>query len=334
MMTLNHSPRYRQTDVVILRQIMDRAGLQMSPEAFILAVQKAFLGSRERSLGEQLVKAFRECPSFVDFKGALSQAQKAAPGGCSILVIGAGQDVPGRDSAYASQAVREVFGESANVTRLDLTPETIYTEPERRYDVVVTHSLPHYFFDQESFYGFVRACTKPGGCYVMGNEPNRRFWVNPEVQKRFHEMNAAEYRRRTVRYYLNPRHYAAKMFRVLSAPKDESFSLERSVNLILQKSYNAQAPLTLKEMNRITDPFFPDELPGDHPLGGNGIDWDKDVPSFLRDFKLEWIASARHMGKHNPKHLPEKWQKVNAELKARHPMDGNVFSALWRRLEA
>ncbi len=333
MKTLTGGPQFRQTDVAILRQIMDRIGLAMPVEDFILAVQKAFLGSRERSLGEQLVKAFRECPSFADFKGAIVQARKAAGSNASILAIGAGRDVPGRDSNYAAGVVKEVFGENCHIAQLDLEPDTIYTEGRNQYDVVVTHSLPHYFFDQAGFYGYIRSLTRPGGCYVMGNEPNRRFWVNPEVQGGFQEMNRAEIRRRTIRYYFNPRHYVSKLISVLRAPRNHSISLERSVNLILHKNYNAQGNLTLKEMNRITDPFFPDELPGDHPLGGNGIDWDKEVPTALTGFHLEWIASARHMGKYNPLHLPAKWQKLNAELKAKYPMDGNVFSALWRKAE-
>lgn len=328
---LHSGPQFAGTDLALLEQIRQRVGIDLPVESFVEAVQRAFLASRERSLGAQLVQAFRECPSFQDFRGALVQAAHLAHGDGSVLVVGASPRVPGRDSAYAAAVTREVFGANCRIDRLDLEPDTIYQEPERRYDVVVTHSLCHYFFDQESFFGFVRAATRAGGVYVMGNEPNRRYWTNGEVQKAFRAMDASETRRRALRCYANPLFHLARLRTMIGGALDENGAFERKVNLILRQEYNASSNLTHKEMNRITDPFFPDELPGEHPLGGNGLDWEREVPGQLVDFGLEWIASARHLGKKNPGHLPAKWQRVNAALAAKYPMEGNVFSAVWRR---
>lgn len=331
-MALHHAPRFADTDQALLEQIIDRVGVELPVDQFVQAVQRAFLASRERSLGSQLVQAFRECPSFEDFRGALAQALNLAPANPSILVIGASPRVPGRDSAYASAVAREVFGAAGRIERLDLEPGTIYNEPDGRFDIVVTHSLCHYFFDQEAFLGFIRESVRRGGVYVMGNEPNRRFWTNTAVQQAYREMDRSEARRRAMRCYLNPMFHASRVRTMLGGALDETNAFERRVNLMLRQELNAGRSLTLKEMNRITDPFFPDELPGDHPLGGNGLDWEKEIPARLEDFGLEWIASARHLGKQNPRNLPAKWQRANAELASRFPADGNVFSAVWQRV--
>lgn len=324
-------PRFRQTDVVILRQIMERVGRPMPPEDFISLVFEAFTASRERTAGDHLPQTFRQCPSFQSFCSALTGAKERLPHEPSILIMGAGADVLGRNSSYAASVTREVFGPHCTLTPLDVTTRMIYTEPQQRYDLVVTHSLAHFFFDQESLYSFISRSINPRGGYVMGNEPNRRFWVNQDVQTAYRRMVESERLRRRVRGYLNPRFYVKRLVSMLRAPESEHHAFERSVNLYLHKRYDFQGDLTLKEMDRIIDPFFPDELPGDHPLGGNGLDWDNEVSAMLPGFSLEWVASARFMGKQNPQNMRPKWQRLNAELLAKHPLDGNVFSALWWR---
>ncbi len=322
--------RFREADEALLRRMLERTGVAMEPAEFVVAVQRAFLDARPPSAGGHLIVGFRECPSFEDFRGALAQASERSPVQASVLVIGAGNDVPGRDSEYAATVAREVLGAGARIARLDLEPETIYGIAPGTFDLVVTHSLAHYFLDQEGFCRFIRLCTGRHGSYVMGNEPNRRFWANQEVQRAFETMNVSEAQRRTLRQCANPLFYLGRFAAALGVAARETDSFERKVNLMLRQRLNLRGRLTLKEINRITDPFFPDETPGRHPLGGDGLDWEE-VAEALGEFRLEWISSARHLGKQNPNHLPLRWQNVNAGLKAQYPMDGNVFSALWRR---
>jgi hypothetical protein len=324
-------PRFRQTDVVILRQIMERVGRTMPPEDFVSVVFEAFQASRERSAGDHMPAAFRACPSFQSFCTALTGAKERLGHEPSILVMGAGDDVMGRDSQYAASVVREVFGPSARITPMDLTTRSIYGEPQQRADLVVTHSLAHFFFDQESLYRFIARHVKQGGGYVMGNEPNRRFWVNPEVQNAYRTMVESERMRRRIRAWLNPLHYLRRIASLMNAPESDMAAFERSVNLYLHKRHDFKGGITIKEMDRIIDPFFPDELPGDHPLGGNGLDWENEIPALLPEFSMEWVASARFLGKQIPQTLRPRWQRLNAEMLAKHPLDGNVFCALWWR---
>lgn len=313
-------------DVRILQEICSRVGCQ-SPEILTSAVATAFMEAQTGVDGAHMARHFRACPSYGDFTAALKRAGELFPAP-SVLVLGIGKGFTGRDSAYAAQVVHEWIPQG-KVTRLDVTPTNLYQPAAARYDLIVSHSLAHFLFDQTAFYAFVRARLDPAGAYVMGGEPNARYWKNSECLARLKEMEESRRKARA----LHPRRYLGALVRFFRKPAPMP-AFERSVNSILRERYGLSGDLTRKEMNRIADPYFPDELPGEHPLGGKGIDWEADLVRHLPGFRLEFIGTARFLGKTNPNNLPPAWQKVNAELEQRFPQDGNVFSALWVRSEA
>ncbi|MEZ5401919.1 MAG: hypothetical protein R2729_19760 [Bryobacteraceae bacterium] len=318
-------------DRALLEDIARRVGLKLSAEDFATVVQAAFAaaqGDRNEAVQEA---ALRECDSFDGFRGAIERAGASARETFGraprVLVLGAAEGVPARDSRYAAGVAVEALGSGCVVERREIgRPDLSGPWREGGFEIVISHSLAHFFFESAGVFGLVDAAVAAGGSYVMGNEPNRRYWLNGEIQEQVSAKAAAGMARKRVRRWLSPRGWLRWFGR-----RDEPGFTDR-VNAILAERHGIQGPLTVKEINRIVDPYFPDEYPGEHALGAKGLDWEQDVRATLGGgFELEWTSTARFLGKQPRASLTPRWAAVHDELARRFPRDGSVISAHWRK---
>ncbi len=320
---------FRHSDQAALEAIAARTGMGLLPEEMVTAVREAFIASQQQHGGGAVEGDRPACPSSDIFRSGLARSRQLAPVQPSILVLGAGKGIPGRDSAYAAGVVDEVFEGQCRITRLEWT-EPHAAAPAREYDLVVSHSLAHFLFGVDAFLRFAAAkVRRTGGGYVMASEPNRRFWANAEIASRMVEKREAKRLLDRIRPFLRP----AKLLVTGSHSRSsETQAFDSRVNAYLRERHGLRKDLTFKEINRIADPYFPDELLGQYPpLGANGFDWENELPGMLAGFRREWIATARFLGKRNPRMLDAQWTEIHDELERRYPLDGNVFTALWWR---
>jgi hypothetical protein len=315
-------------DALALSRIMSRAGVRASADEFLDATARAFASAQRNVCQVDMQARFRACPSHQDFRRALQVACDNMPRPLSILVIGGAYPYTARSSDYAAQVAREVFAssDSCEISQLDVTPCDLHSPRGGSFDLIVTHSLAHYFFDLALFFQFVRTHMKPSSGYVIGQEPNRRFWANLECQRFMNEMETTKVRH-PLGKYLRPANYVSWITRRVAQRK--RISVEDLVNAALRKQFEMRGTLTLKEIHRMTDPHFPDELPGVCRMGSDGLDWEQSLPAWLPGCTPVWIGTARHLGKTNPRLLPSRWQETASDLAARYPLDGSVFSAFF-----
>ena len=315
-------------DAIALSRLMARAGVHAPLGEFLDAAILAFASAQRNVYPVDMHARFRACPSHQDFRGALKAAQDNMRRPLSILVIGGAAPYTARSSDYAAQVTREVFASSnsCEISQLDVTPGGLQSPRGGRFDLIVTHSLAHYFFDLALFFQFVRAHMKPQSGYVIGQEPNHRFWTNLECQQFMNEMEKTKVRRPFTKY-LRPASYVSWVTRRVT--QETRASVEDLVNAALQKRFGMRGELTLKEIHRLADPHFPDELPGICRMGSDGLDWERSLPAWLPGFTPAWVGTARHLGKANPQSLPLRWQEAAKALAARYPLDGSVFSAFF-----
>lgn len=309
-----------------LLETLERVGAVARPADFVSGVVEAWRAVEAVTEGEVQAR-FRSSRAYLDFREALRRARRP---GARILAIGCGRGFAGRNAAYAASVVGEVYtsGEIARVDRLDLTPD-LRSESRAQYDLVVTHSLAHFAYDVRPICRLIEDLVAPGGVYVMANEPNSRFWSNPDCVREMDAISAVESREKRRRKLLDPARYWARIRRVA---KPERSWCER-INGILRERFQLTADLTRKEIVRLIDPFVPDGYDGHCPIGQNGIAWSDLERGALGGMRLDHVATSGYVGRSNPEPVPGRWRAVDERLAAQYPLDGCAFTAIWRKAE-
>ncbi len=329
-----------------LKETMERVGAAMAAKDFVEAVSNAYHQVEAERYVIDMHAFFRTCGSYPQFKQALLVAKQTLKLPVSILDIGCG-------SGYDLEVLREVFSPSEVrvIFCCDISPEMLALASSKAdgfpcrfvrggieevleygvHDLVVTHSLVHHVPNLTGFFQRLDLVVAPGGGYVTGHEPNRRHWISAECMAVVEKMKRAERRRKGIAKYFVPSRYVSKMARLLRVTKDEC--LETEVNSILRDHFGLVADLTPQEIRRLVDVHVPDDLPGNFKIGWDGFDWKELQASFLPNYDLVCLGTSGYMGNSNPADLPSRWQKINAGLAQRYPLDGSIFSAFWRKRE-
>jgi hypothetical protein len=306
-----------------LHETMTRVGVTLEPAEFAAAVAESFRTAEPVS--ECVVQErFRRTRGYRDFRAILRKAP--LPPSARVLAVGCGRGLAGRSSAYAAEVTREVHP-TATIDELNYAAGSA-TLLERRYDMVVTHSLLHFAFDLGHLCRLLLRAIAPHGCYVMANEPNARFWTNPECAAGLERVSAAEGRRRQLLRFTEPARYLARLLRAVRP--DERPDTVAGVNRLLRERLGMHGELTAKEIVRIVDPHVRDEVPGTYRLGSHGLDWDELAAGPLQGLQLETVRTSGYAMRDNPARVPERWRALDDELARRFPLDGFSFTALWR----
>jgi SAM-dependent methyltransferase len=303
-----------------LQDLMGRVGATVPACQFVDAVIYAF--RYVEPVPDAVVHArFHGSRARGDFRDLLRQA--VLPERARTLCIGCGPLLGGRNSVYASATVREVYP-WAEPELFDLGRRTWDLE-DGMYDCVVSHSLLHFIYDPIPVCGAIHRLVKPGGVYIMANEPNARFWSNAECAGELCRVEEWESRRRRWRRLADPGRYWSRLVRsVRPASRPGTVA---GINAFLRERLGLDADLTVKEIVRIVDPHQPDSNPGEFAYGSAGLDW----TPLAAGSGLEAVRTSGYVVRDNPARVPQRWRAVDEGLSVRFPMDGFTFSALWRR---
>lgn len=333
--------------ILRLKERMERVGATMQPEEFIRAVSNAYHELEAPRHSVEMHRYFRLSGAHEIFKQALLAAKKMLGKKISILDLGcgAGYDLEVLKEVFSRDGVEKIvcFDISADMQALakkraeDYPCKFIISNTraaiiEGPYDMVVTHAMVHHVADLSAFFNLIRRALVPGGSYVMGHEPNGRYWNNRECMAALQMMRASERRRRNLRKYFKPSRYIYKIARVLGLKSD--YSLESRVNQALRERYGFTSELTPLEIHRLVDIHVPDATPGDFKIGFDGFNWEQLRREYLRGFELKWVGTTGYMGETcSPADLPQRWQRINDRLAIKYPLDGSNFTACWVKAE-
>ena len=317
-----------------LQATMQRLKANLTPEQFIEEVSTAFqdAGASQSSVED----LFRKEPSFEHFREALERAHATCKAPAAILVLGCGRGFAGVPASFAATVVREVFAPAdiAELREIDLTPamlnnynssrSSIPVSAGERYDLVVTHSLLHFVPSLGSFFSLVHRSLKPSGSFVLSHEPNARFWRNTACRRCLHRFQ----RVRRLRGLLGTLKQRVRPARSKSAAAPQSRL--HAVNAILRERHGFTADLTEEEMRRIVDVHRPPSAPSTFKIGLDGFDFEQLGRTYLSQFHLAWLASSGHMGYYDASRLSAKWKRAEQRLSNAFPLDGSVFTSLWK----
>jgi cyclopropane fatty-acyl-phospholipid synthase-like methyltransferase len=324
---------------------MERVGVSMSPEKFIRIVSNAYHELEAPRHAVEMHSYFRRSGAHETFKEALRASKKALKKGIRILDLGCG-------AGYDLEVLKEVFTkeEVGKIVCFDISAEMQALAKKKvdgypcefilgnmwdalargPYDLVVSHAMVHHVADLSAFFGVVKRALVPGGGYVMGHEPNNRYWNNKECMVVLHELRAFERKRRNRRKYFKPSRYIFKLARILRLASNDS--LESRINKVLRGRYGFKSELMPREIHRLVDIHVPDATPGEFKIGYDGFEWEQLQIECLQGFELAWVGTVGYMGETcSPEDLPQRWREINDRLAAKYPLDGSNFSAYWRK---
>lgn len=327
-----------------LRELMCRVNSSLEPAEFISVVSNAYHAVTSADY-EQLVHAiFRTSGSYENFRRVMELARDNLPARIRVLNIGCG-------AGYDLEVLAEVFAPSRleHVLCSDLSPDMLARAKQRtrpfpcefvvgtaadmlahgRFDMVLTHSLVHHIPSLSAFLSEIAELIAPGGVYVMGHEPNARYWRNADCLAVLDQWEHMQRQRSTLRKWLDPRRYFNKLKR-LCGLGDEPGQLAR-VNAYLREKHGFTTDLTSREIERLVDVHVPTRSPGDFRIGHEGFDPDRVAEEGLAGCELLGYFTSGYLGHANPARQSSAWQAKNAALAERYPHDGSIFSAVFRK---
>lgn len=312
-----------------LEALMKRIGAMLDPFEFLGLVQRTYQELQPAGTEEQMVARLRACPSHEIFRAALDRARPQSRPPVKALVIGCGAGYAGMTASYAAGVLKEVFGPDTAIEECNVTPEMIASgiHPARQFDVIVTHSMMHRFANLARLFAFIDTRLADGGVFVMGHEPNARFFRNADCAQALTELCAANRRRRRLRDLADPVRWWQRAAQLLG--KRPEPSLLEQVNIVLRLRHGFTSDLTPDEITRLIDIHRPVEQNTGFSIGLSGFDCDQLEREFLAGFRRLWLGTSGHLGyTHSDS---KEWRERQSQLAARYPDDGAVLSVCWQK---
>lgn len=315
---------------------MERIGTDMAPAEFIEAVSIAFQDTNTHD--DAITERFKSEDSFLQFQEALRRVRDASEQTCSVLVLGCGRGLAGLPASFATSVVREVFPHLnvQCVREFDIQPvmlrngnheETTAALGAYEFDLVVAHSLLHFIPNPATVFSIVKHVLKPYGAFVLSHEPNARFWQNDACQRYLIRLDRQRQMRRMLRRF-HPKNLL--ITRQTAASKKPTRLMK--LNTILQERHNWAGGLSDEEMRRIVDIHRPTCGKSNFKIGLDGFDVEALQSKYLSGFQLFWIASSGHLGYNEASRLSPTWRKAEQHLREAFPLDGSVFTSVWKRV--
>jgi hypothetical protein len=163
--------------------------------------------------------------------------------------------------------------------------------------------------------------------FILSHEPNARFWQNDACQTYLMRLDRYRRMRRMLRRF-HPN--VLLSHRQTAASKTPNRLIK--LNAILQQRYDLVGDLSDEEMRRIVDIHRPTCRSSNFKIGLDGFDVKTLQSRCLSGFQLLWMATSGHLGYNEVSHLPQKWRKAERHLREAFPLDGSVFTAVWKRV--
>jgi hypothetical protein len=308
-----------------LSELMRRVETPLSPPEFLALVSRTYMDLKGAD-GHVQEESFRRSTSHQVFVAAIRQALTLVPHPTSILVLGVGSGFAGCRSRYARSAVIEAFTAAGHpaVESDDLTPRSLLRPRPSlpRFDIVASHSLLHFVPYLGQCWRHISNSVAPGGCYVMGHEPNARFWQHPHLVELYRRRVAGNRRprpawRRALGWVSRAMHLS------------DHAELHAQVNRRLIAAGAIAHHLAPVEINRLVDVHRRSLHPSPFRIGLDGIDLQQmsEAEAFA-DMRLVWSLSYDHAGYSSSE------SDAGAELRElgeSWPDDGATCTAVWQK---
>jgi SAM-dependent methyltransferase len=200
-----------------------------------------------------------------------------------------------------------------------LLAEQLLDDPSKagRYDLVITNAVLHHILDWQSLLRKLLALLRPGGFYLMGQEPSSRFTNNREIQEAVSSFRR-EWRWR--KYFVISRWVSAIRRRL--PPNSEAPWM---TSVIAKKRGLIKRRLSRDHIQAIVDFHVP------NPVREDCMGFDLESMKIALSPGLSFVA-AKAYGFFFPlagKDVSVKWRRKEESLAEKYPMDGANFSALW-----
>ncbi len=330
-----------------LTATMRRVGASMTCSEFIRVVGQVYYEVHSFRHVTETYQYFRRSGAYDHFKRAVLLVHRMVHRPAAILDIGCG-------AGYELEVLKEVFAEDEvdSILCVDVSSDMLayaqaimngypcrsvlgavedLSEPTRVH-LAVTHAMVHHVPNLASLFAAIDRLLVPGGFYVMGHEPNRRYWTHLVHTPKLRKSHDMARRRRQLRKFLQPSRYLNKLARTLGLADD--VSPNAMINGILRERYGFTDKLSAKEIQRLVNVHIPNQLPGEFRIGWDGFDWNELGATMLPRFQLHSLVTYGHaMKATNPDCWPPGCQKLDRELAQQYPMDGLCFTAVWRKEE-
>jgi ubiquinone/menaquinone biosynthesis C-methylase UbiE len=191
----------------------------------------------------------------------------------------------------------------------------------RRYDLLTTNSLLHHLPGPIDEIRSLDRVMNEGAWWLMGHEPSRRFYANPDC--------SAELRAYRAQYKLRKLGSPAAMFQKLRTLCGTVPDPARSTAKAAWKGglFTRRPPASV--IGRLVDYNVPHSV--SEAAAGRGFDFQELASEFSASWRTEWVKSYSFMGPYPQRQLTAEWQSRCERLSSKYPLDGANFAVVWRR---
>jgi len=318
----------------IIRGIMDRRGVRCSLEEFHRSVNVLFHNFESEIYDREHRDMWESLPRQFDLLvGDWLQCGALAPAEIRLLDIGCGTglasdcllktviggriktiDLLDTSRSMLRQASARASGWKAPAAchegLLNALP------PGSQYEFIVTCSVLHHVPDLPEFLAGVRGLQAPGGIFLHLQDPNGDFLGDPELRRRMARAAQSPFVEGLRRF--TPQRVFGRIYRELTGKQGQDY-LSKTNRALLESGIVA-TPLSVHEIFSITDI---------HVQDGEGISI-AGMESWLPGYTCLSRRSYGFFGK-LWSDLPNRRQRIEADLIARRAPNGLHIGALWRK---
>ena len=204
-------------------------------------------------------------------------------------------------------------------SQVEFTQDLATVATPSAFDILVTNSVLHHLPQPFDIIRLLSHCIVPGGGWLCGHEPSRRFLANLECRETLRRFQRQDRWRRLV----SPRRVlkrAQRWLGLLETPEDYAAARAVEMGLFAKQP----PPITIR---RLVD-FHVAEEPSDC----RGFDFREMQKVFSTEWELAWVRTYSYMGSLYEGGLPPRWRRAAAILAEAFPMDGGNLCMVWRRL--
>jgi SAM-dependent methyltransferase len=190
-----------------------------------------------------------------------------------------------------------------------------------RFNVLLTNSLLHHLPQPIQTIQVLGEKLDLGGFWIAGHEPSRRFFSNVECLENYEGFLKARRWRRFLDPdpYLRTLQFALKMKR---NPSNETAKKAFAEGLFLRKPRS-------EVIARLVDLHVPHSR--EEAEGGRGFDFRKIEEQIAGQWSMRWVQTYAFMGGFEEAGLSHEWRSRCTRLRVKYPMDGSIFSSIWRK---
>lgn len=194
------------------------------------------------------------------------------------------------------------------------------TAGSRRYDLLTTNSLLHHLPAVREQVDHLDSVINPNAWWLMGHEPSRRFYTNPECSKALSVCN----REARWKKLASPAACYRSLQRHLSIGDAPA---EAAAQAAVRSGLFERRPRA-SVVARLVDFNVPHS--NQEALDGRGFDFEQMSAELNGLWQLQWVKTYAFMGSFGRDRLSKRWRSRADHLARKYPLDGANFCSVWR----